>query len=462
MSRLSAASVLLLLSLPCGFAIPFVSTDLPAFHVLHAAPPAADAVTTGEVAVQTDTIVPLVQPPHVSTVTGGVLTEGATVNSLSDPVPIEQGIGDDSDLEALDEDEDEEELVGVDDEDEDEDEDEEEELVGVDEEEGDEEEPVGVDDDSTTPSALEEGDEEEEEEEEKGGDEEDEGDEELEEGDDEEDEVEEGVSEEGVAEEGDKSEVEVKEGASKEGSSSEGVPEEEDIEEEAYDTPSLNFLSIVDAFTNFITNLFEKYTTEAASALLPISTDPETFVQAAEGQAANITSTDTTDPPDLDTDDTPSPSPSPSPSTQNIDTEDPASPSPNPIRNSTTFLFPILNITILSTLADGRGIRRPISKRTPSPRFDRHVVHDFIVKWHTVGTTLADTGPALVKGLTAIFEDPSNAPIPSDAQFQGKWAEKVRRFFIEFHMFAQVLEDNAVPQQDKTDIFELLFDESPE
>lgn len=71
MSRFSVASVLLLLSLPHGFAAP---SDLPTFQVLDTnSPDYAKAPS---------------QPAQVSLLTGDVFTESDTILTLSDPVPI--------------------------------------------------------------------------------------------------------------------------------------------------------------------------------------------------------------------------------------------------------------------------------------------------------------------------------------------------------------------------------------
>jgi hypothetical protein len=72
MSRLTAASVLLLLSLPYGLAAPLES-DPPSFQLLNASAPVAPiASKTGEVSVQTD---PIVKPLAVNDKTGGILTD---------------------------------------------------------------------------------------------------------------------------------------------------------------------------------------------------------------------------------------------------------------------------------------------------------------------------------------------------------------------------------------------------
>jgi hypothetical protein len=92
----------------------------------------------------------------------------------------------------------------------------------------------------------------------------------------------------------------------------------------------------------------------------------------------------------------------------------------------------------------------PLTKRqTISPYF----IQNFVRKFHTVGQTLAEADPQLVKGLKEGFMEPKIGP--SDAADLGEYPNAVRQFLIQYYI---LVNDKNVPEEDKKDIMKLLFD----
>jgi len=57
-----------------------------------------------------------------------------------------------------------------------------------------------------------------------------------------------------------------------------------------------------------------------------------------------------------------------------------------------------------------------------------------------------------------IFIDPSSGPYPWEVQDLGEWPAQVQRFIFEYFAFSEFLQDRGVSDQDKVEIFEMLFD----
>jgi hypothetical protein len=112
--------------------------------------------------------------------------------------------------------------------------------------------------------------------------------------------------------------------------------------------------------------------------------------------------------------------------------------------------------TLLSSLTP--TTQAPFHKRHDSPQITPAMIRSFIKKWHTVGASLSSMDPEIVQSLMEIFLDPSIAP--SDGTWLGKYPEAVRQFVIELFYLGQILQDSAVPTQDKIDILQLMFDGS--
>jgi hypothetical protein len=72
---------------------------------------------------------------------------------------------------------------------------------------------------------------------------------------------------------------------------------------------------------------------------------------------------------------------------------------------------------------------------------------------YTVGQTLAEADPQLVKGLKEGFMEPKIGP--SDAADLGEYPNAVRQFLIQYYI---LVNDKNVPEEDKKDIMKLLFD----
>jgi hypothetical protein len=112
--------------------------------------------------------------------------------------------------------------------------------------------------------------------------------------------------------------------------------------------------------------------------------------------------------------------------------------------------------TLLSSLTP--TAQAPFHKRHDSPQITPAMIRSFIKKWHTVGASLSIMDPVMIENLMEIFLDPSIAP--SDGTWLGKYPEAVRQFVIELFYLGQILQDSAVPTQDKIDILRLMFDGS--
>jgi len=415
MSRLSAASVLLLLSLPSGFAVPLNPNELPALHILSAHSPAVDSAKTGEVSVQTDPIALPPQPPsaNVSPLTGGVLSNGvlsngATMNSLSspdEPVPIEAGIGDSSGLSAF---------------------------------------------DTTTP------------------------------------------------------------------------PSPNELPQSASGFVSTaGFIDILAQLTSVIGNFFKVLPGES-NLPFPVvgSSNTEQFFQAAAEQAATrpFPITNGSAPPfpsngterkrersirgkPLNTLPLAPVSIAASPGKQPVDkTHAQDTTKRNALTPEQQQLLAAIkakNVELnnaLKSLPQSQLLKRDVAaadntellsaatellttivKLNPNtnprstaahqplaPRdldFSPKIVRDFIRKWHTIGTSLANIDPDFTSGLMEIFVDPSKGPYPEDAQYMGRFGEKVRTFIIEYYTFSQFLADVGVQDEDKVWILEGLFGE---
>ncbi|KAH7087105.1 hypothetical protein FB567DRAFT_59471 [Paraphoma chrysanthemicola] len=105
---------------------------------------------------------------------------------------------------------------------------------------------------------------------------------------------------------------------------------------------------------------------------------------------------------------------------------------------------------------------------TPTPQATLHtrdntpihitpdMIRAFLQKWHTVGLTLSDIAPKLVSDLMQLALDDSY--VPNDIPYLGKYPEIVREFLFELFYIMQLLQDSDVPDQDKIDLFAIMFD----